>query len=350
LKPLGCLLPLSIPYGAVVGVRNRLYDLGVLKTGRVDAQVVSIGNLSVGGTGKTPFVMHLTERLKRLAGARKVKLGVLSRGYKGSAAGRLLVSDGRRQLADFMTAGDEPVLIAQHAPDVVVLIDRDRLRGAEHAVADLRVKLLLLDDGFQHRRLHRDLDIVLLDAEDPLGNRLLLPAGYLREPVRSLQRADIVVLSKASGGSDELSRRAEKLQEIIKKPVLVTRMVPKFWRRLNQSELYAPDEIAGKRTTAFAGIAKPVSFFNTVRDLGADLVETLPMSDHCPYKKRHLDYISSHFMRSKSEWMVTTAKDAVKLPPILRFLPVYYLETDMEVVFGEGVLDQALLKVIDTAV
>ncbi len=333
-----------------MGVRNRLYDLRLLKIGRVDAPVISVGNLSVGGTGKTPFVIHLTDRLKKLVGARKVKLGVVSRGYKGSADETLLVSDGRRQLADFMSAGDEPVLIAESTPGVVVVVDRNRFRGAEHTVKNLRVKLLLLDDGFQHRKLHRDLDIVLLDAGDPLGNRLVLPAGYLREPVKSLQRADIIVLSKATGDNDELGERALKLQELVKKPVVVTKMVPRYWRRLNQSELHAPEEIAGKKTIAFAGIARPDSFFNTVISLGADLVEALPMTDHCSYKRRHLDYISSYYLRSKSEWMVTTAKDAVKLPPILRFLPVYFLETNMEVVFGEEKLDEALLKVIDMVV
>ncbi len=333
-----------------MGVRNRLYDLGLLKVRRVDAPVISVGNLSVGGTGKTPFVIHLTDRLKKLVGARKVKLGVVSRGYKGSADETLLVSDGRRRLADFMSAGDEPVLMAESAPGVVVVVDRNRFRGAEHAVKNLRVKLLLLDDGFQHRKLHRDLDIVLLDASDPSGSRLVLPAGYLREPYKSLRRADIIVLSKATGDNDELGERALKLRELVKKPVVVTKMVPRYWRRLNQAELHAPEEIAGKKTTAFAGIARPDSFFNTVTSLGADLVEALPMSDHCNYSKRYLDYISRRYLHSKSEWMVTTAKDAIKLPPILRFLPVYLLETNMEVVFGEEKLDEALLKVIDMVV
>jgi len=349
MKPLGFLWPLSIPYGASVRIRNRLYNLGILATQHVNAPVISIGNLSVGGTGKTPFVIHLVDRLRNLGvagvGGGKLKIGVVSRGYRGSARGTVIVSDGRRQLADFWSAGDEPVFIAESAKGVAVVVDRDRVRGATHAVDNLRVKLILLDDGFQHRRLHRDLDIVLLDGTDPLGNRRLLPAGFLREPVSSLSRADMVVLSKAVSSDDELGDRGDKLQELIGKPVAVSRMVPKYWRRFNQAELLPPEEIAGKKTLAFAGIARPASFLDTVKSLGADIVKWMPMSDHCHYSKSHLDHISASFVRSRSEWLVTTAKDAIKLPPLLRFLPLYYLETDMEVVIGGEQLDEALLKV-----
>ncbi|MDP8237703.1 MAG: tetraacyldisaccharide 4'-kinase [Candidatus Hatepunaea meridiana] len=347
MKPQGWLWPISILYQAVVALRNRLYNIGVFKTYSVNAPVISVGNLSVGGTGKTPFVIHLTERIKRLRSPKKVKIGVISRGYKGRASETLVVSDGKRQFFDYLFAGDEPVLICKSAPGVAVVVDKKRVRGSEYAVKNLRVKLILLDDGFQHRRLHRNLDIVLLDAGNPLGNRRVLPAGYLREPASALKRADLIVLSKAKGNDEELAERAHKLQELLEKPVIVTKLVPKYWRRFDETELLAPEEIAGKKVTAFAGIAKPDSFFKTIEDLGADLVKCLPMSDHCPYNKRHLNYISAHFVRSHSEWLVTTAKDALKLPPILRFLPAYYLESSMEVVAGEEQLDKMLLKVMD---
>ena len=346
MKPHGCLWPLSIPYGVVVGIRNRLYDLEILTTQKVEAPVISVGNITVGGTGKTPFVIHLAERINRLTGNKRIKLGVISRGYGGMAKETHLVSDGKRLLSDFFMAGDEPVLIAQARTGAVVVVDKNRTRGARHAIENNRVKLLLLDDGYQHRKLHRDLDIVLLNAENPLGNRLVLPAGYLREPVKSLKRADLVVLSKAAGDEDDLLYRANRLEDLIKKPVIVTRMIPRQWRRLNQAEIYAPEVIAGKRVTAFAGIAHPRSFFNLVESLGANLVMALPMPDHCNYSKKFLDHISTHFLKSKSEWLVTTAKDAIKLPPLLRFMPLYYLETDMDVVIGNERLDKMLEDVI----
>lgn len=347
MKPLGCLLPLSIPYQAAVQLRNRLYDIGVLTVHRVDAPVICVGNISTGGTGKTPFVIHLAERLKHLDAGHSIKVGIISRGYKGSARKTLVVNDGKRQLADIWSAGDEPVLITESLPHTVVVVDRNRFRGADKAVRDLRVNLILLDDGFQHRRLHRDLDITLLDGRNPLGNRRLLPAGFLREPVSSLKRADLIVLSKAKGTDDKLADRALKLGNLLNKPVIVTRMKHKYWRRIDHSELLAPEEIAGKKTLAFAGIANPSNFFDDVVELGADLVQRITVPDHCRYNKSQLDYISTQFARSRAEWLVTTAKDMVKLPPLLRFLPVYYLETSMEVVVGDELLDKELSRMID---
>ncbi len=346
MKPLGCLWPLSIPWQAAVRTRNRLYDIKALTTRQVEAPVISVGNLSVGGTGKTPFVIHLVERLRNLAAPKKLNIGVVSRGYKGRAKNTLLVADRTRVLEEYTRAGDEPVLIAQSAKGTVVVVDRKRSRGARFAVDDMKVKLVLLDDGFQHRKLHRDLDIVLLDATNPLGNKRVLPAGFLREPVSALKRADIIVLSKARGEDEELTERALRLKDLLNKPVIVTRFVPQYWKRLDRTELLASEEIKGKKVAAFAGIAKPESFFDTVRDLGADLVKTMPLPDHCKYSKFYLDYISGHFIRSRSEWLVTTEKDALKLPAILRFLPLYFLESKMEVVAGEELLDEELLKIL----
>ncbi|MCF7810137.1 tetraacyldisaccharide 4'-kinase [bacterium] len=347
MKPHGCLWPLSIPYQAAVQVRNRLYDIGVLKSQSVNAPVISVGNISVGGTGKTPTVIHLLERIRRLSAGRKIKTAVVSRGYKGLGGGTQVVADGRKQLVDFMTAGDEPVMIAEASPGTIVITDANRVRGCAKAIDELKANLILLDDGFQHRRLNRNLDIVLLDGRNPLGNNRLLPAGFLREPASSLKRADLIVLSKAVGNDEELADRAKKLGELLKKPVIATRMVKKYWRRLDGSELLQVEEIKGKKTLAFAGIARPEYFFDDVVQLGADLVRSIPLPDHCSYSKAQLDYISMEYVRAKSEWLVTTSKDALKLPAIMRFLPVYYLDTEIEVVAGGDVLDEMLLKTIN---
>jgi len=137
-----------------------------------------------------------------------------------------------------------------------------------------------------------------------------------------------------------------KLETLLGKPVIATRLAPRFWRRIDQAEIHAPDEIAGKKVTAFAGLARPESFFSTVQGLKGDLVMKLPMPDHCSYTKRHLDHVSTNFIRSRSEWLVTTAKDALKLPPLMRFLPLFYLETDNEVVVGSERLDRMLEDII----
>jgi len=355
-KPKGWLLPLSIPYQIAVQVRNRLYDLNVLTVHDVELPVISVGNLSVGGTGKTPFVIYLINHLRQLMvtpdsdNSGKIygnkKLGVISRGYKGSATGTAVVNDGRRMIFGADVAGDEPVMIAESSPGTVIISDKNRVRGAQVARDEYRTKMLILDDGFQHRRIRRDLDIVLLDGQNPLGNRRLLPAGFLREPVSSLARADIVVLSKAVGNNEELKERAAKLEKIMNKPVVVTRLVPKHWRRVGKAELMSADQVAGKDVTAFAGIASPGSFFDTVADLGADLKAIIPLPDHCSYSKLYVDKIANGYVRSKSELLVTTAKDAVKIPAIMQLLPIYYLKTDLEVVVGQEHLNDALRKLL----
>ena len=184
------LYALSLPYGAAIGLRNRLYNGGGLPRTKLPCPVISVGNLTVGGTGKTPLVMLLAELMQE-AGQRPA---ILSRGFGGrSTRGVQVVSDGRRLLATPETAGDEPVLMARTLPSVPVLTGPDRVRTGKVALDRFGAKLLILDDAFQHRRLVRDLDIVLTDLALPFGNGCLLPAGPLREPVQALRRARIVI-------------------------------------------------------------------------------------------------------------------------------------------------------------
>ena len=349
MKPLPWLLPLAIPYQAAVQTRNRLYDLGALTVREVPVPVVSVGNISVGGTGKSPFVIHLASHIRELTAGR-LKLAVVTRGYGGSYTGTLAVSDGRKVLGTPEAAGDEAVMLAEAVSGLVVIVDRNRLRGAQAAVSEYRARLLILDDGFQHRRLKRDLDIVLLDARNPLGNRLMLPAGYLREPVKSLARAHLVVLSKALGTAEELEERRRRLEALINKPVVVTRLEPRFWKRVSGGEILAADQVSGKRVLAFAGIAQPGGFFETVHNLGGVLCDRIPLPDHCRFTKSQLDMIAGRFVRSKAEWLVTTGKDAVKLPAILRFLPVYQLDISLQIAAGKEHLELALAGILKLAV
>ncbi|MBT7617040.1 MAG: tetraacyldisaccharide 4'-kinase [Calditrichaeota bacterium] len=346
MKPHGWLWPLSIPYQAVVQTRNRLFDIGVLTSHNVEASVISVGNISVGGTGKTPFVIHILDRLDQLSGSRKVKTAVISRGYKGTGTGTQIVSEGKHVRGTPELMGDEPVLIAESSKRTVVITDKNRLRGANVAISAYKTGIIVLDDAFQHRKVSRDVDIVLLDGRNPLGNRRVLPAGFLREPVSSLARADLIVLSKCTGSDEELKDKVDKLSDLMKKPVIATRVIPRFWHRVNQGEIQAADQIAGKKVLAFAGIAKPDSFFNTVEELGGEITAEIPLPDHCKYEKKYLDHISRQFVKTRSEWLVTTAKDAVKLPYILKLLPAYYLDIGIEVAVGSEILDEKLKKVL----
>ncbi len=342
MKPQGWLLPVSILYQSAVQTRNRLYDLGVLNSYSVPAPVISVGNIAAGGTGKTPFIIYLADRIRNNLSSQKTKISVVSRGYKGNFKGTHVVSNGMRVISIPEISGDEAFLTAESSPHTVVVVDKNRVRGALHAIEEMKSTAVLLDDGFQHRRLKRDLDIVLLDTQNPLGNRRTLPAGFLREPVSSLARADIVVLSKAIGDHEELTERAQKLSQLIEKPVIVSKVIPKYWRRVGKGEIIAFDQIKNKRIMAFAGIAKPLSFFRTIESSGAEIVRSISLPDHCNYSKRKLDFISKEFIKAKAEMLVTTAKDAVKLPLILKFLPVYYLDIATEVIVGSDVLDSKL--------
>lgn len=346
MKPHGILWPFSIPYGVAVGVRNRLYDLGVLPAVHVGVPTISVGNISAGGTGKTPFVLELISRICKLDPRIAGKIAVVSRGYGRSTKGLEIVSDGKRIFGDPFSSGDEPYMIADSSPRTIVIVDEDRVRGAQLAVEQFKAKSIVLDDGFQHRHIKRDLEIVLLDGRNPLGNKLLLPAGFLREPVSSLSRSDLIVLSKSAGDDAELAERCTRMSDLTNKPVIATRMTSRYWKRVGKSEIEGLAQVSGKRVVAFAGIANPRSFFETVESFGGDIVAYIPLPDHCNYSKFTLDKIAHSFSANRAEWLVTTEKDAFKLPPILKLLPAYALAVRQEVVVGAVILDELLMKTI----
>ncbi len=349
MKPQGFLWPFSIPYGVVVGIRNRLYDRGVFSSIHAGVPTISVGNLSAGGTGKTPFVLELIERIGKLDPRKKIKIAVISRGYGRSTKGTEIVSDGKRLFGDPFTCGDEPYMIADNSPRTIVIVDEDRLRGANLAIEQFKAKAIILDDGFQHRRIKRDLDIVLLDGRNPLGNKLLLPAGFLREPVSALTRSDVIILSKLVGDAAELSERCSRMSELTEKPVIATRLVPRYWKRIGKAEVEGLERINGKRVVVFAGIAQPRSLFEMVEGLGGDIVAFHPLPDHCLYEKFTLDKIAHSFSANRAEWLVTTEKDASKLPLILKLLPAYALSVRQEVAVGAEKLDELLLNTLITS-
>jgi tetraacyldisaccharide 4'-kinase len=304
------LYALSLPYGAAIGLRNRLYDGGGLPRTKLPCPVISVGNLTVGGTGKTPLVMLLAELMQE-AGWRPA---ILSRGFGGrSSRGVHVVSDGRRLLATPETAGDEPVLMARTLPSVPVLTGPDRVRTGKAALDRFGAKLLILDDAFQHRRLARDLDIVLTDLTLPFGNGCLLPAGPLREPVQALKRARIVIRtgSEAEVRTSPASTDAGGLRGFHRPCELV---------RGDGAERHPPAMLAGKRLLAFAGLGRPDAFRKTLAALGADVADFLPFPDHHAYRRSDIEGIRQRAVAASAEFIVTTEKDAVRLAPYADFL------------------------------
>ncbi|HLZ43427.1 MAG TPA: tetraacyldisaccharide 4'-kinase [Candidatus Sulfotelmatobacter sp.] len=305
--------PLSNIYGGIVAARNALYDRGLLRARALEGPVVSVGNLSAGGSGKTPFVMLLGELLK----TRNVKFDVLSRGYGRNSRGVLLV-DPAGLPQEF---GDEPLLIARKL-QVPVVVGEDRYAAGAFAESRFGPQLHLLDDGFQHRALRRDFDIVLLTPQDA-GDRLL-PAGRLREPLRSIDRADAVVLT--SGAAAESFPVAGKLVWRVRRGI-VPRNVP-------------------PRPVAFCGIARPQNFVLQLRAANIEPVAEAFYHDHHAYVERDIRELLALKQRSEAGGFVTTEKDAVNLGAYLSALdPLSVVPVRMELADAANAVDTILRKV-----
>ena len=322
------LAPLGVAYGAAVRARLALYRAGLLKVHRVGRPVLSVGNVTAGGTGKTPLVEWLARRVATGEGRR---VCVLTRGYAREDEGRrVVVSDGRTVSAGARESGDEPLLLAERLlPDgVAVVCDADRVAAARWASENLRSEVFILDDGFQHLRLARDLNVATLDATDPWGGGRLLPAGRLREPPSGLARADCVVITRAELCADlaGLKSRAARLSG--GRPVFVARTVARGLRELSavETEGVAPGASPRARESllAFCAIGNPGAFFAQLRREGYGVAGERAFADHHFYTQRDADELSRAGAGARA--LVTTAKDAVKLRGLRFGLPCYVLE------------------------
>jgi tetraacyldisaccharide 4'-kinase len=295
------LSPLGLLYGMALRIRSLLYQLGILNVFRLSCPVISIGNITVGGTGKTPATMLIARELQ----CRGYRVAVLSRGYGGSLEGQVaVVSDGNSVLLGPEQAGDEPCLLAQSVPGLIVVIGSDRYQAGLMALEQLKPDLLLLDDGFQHIRLHRDLNILLLDATRPFGNGWTLPLGLLREPQSALKRADLIVFTRWSPGQQVVATGL---------PFCCSSHGLTGFKRLTSDEQISQERLQQGRVAAFAGIADPTGFFDGLQRLGIPLVATLALSDHEPYSADHLMLLEQFAADAAADWLITTEKDGIKL-------------------------------------
>lgn len=321
---LALLRALAVPYAALLRSRAAAYRCGLLASHRLPVPVISVGNIALGGTGKTPMVVWLASYLM----ARGKRVAVLSRGYGGSAEGELrIVSDGSRMLLTPEQSGDEPYLLAQKVPGLMVIIGADRYRAGLFALQELKPDLFILDDGFQHLRLKRDLDILLLDAARPFAGGRTLPAGFLREPVGAANRADLVVYTRCAPGSapdlfpgKPSCRTSHKLSGI---------------RPLGGGACAGFEMAKGARVTAFSGIADPGAFFDLLEQEGVVLTATLAFPDHASYGEEEIAAICRLRDASRSTLLLTTEKDGVKLTPFLERLGSCFV-TLMEIGCDDG--------------
>jgi tetraacyldisaccharide 4'-kinase len=326
-----CLLPLGWLYGIVGYVRVWLYRSGFFSAYRAAVPVVSIGNIAVGGTGKTPMADHLIRYFQD----RGRKVAVVSRGYRGRVRDVAVVSAGEGPLLTAEVCGDEPLLLARRNPGAVVLAAPRRSAGVRLAVERFGARIVILDDGFQHLAVQRDLDIVLLDACRPLGNRRVLPAGLLREFPSALDRADLLVLTRSRGDENFPLRHGKQLFRC--------RHTPAGLATALNGECVPLADLADKKGIAFAGIADPEGFFDSLRSAGLNLVNTLSLPDHAAYTGETLRQVEK--LAREADFLVTTEKDGVKLTGDVFSLPCYQISLKLEF-FEPDDIERALESLI----
>lgn len=300
---------LSVLYGLAISLRRALYRNAFFKQKKLPQRVISVGNITLGGTGKTPAVMQIAGVLCR---NRKHPV-VISRGYgRSDESALVVVSDGKQVLVDVKTGGDEPVLIGSKLVDVPVVADSNRFRAALFALQRFGSDTVILDDGFQHLQVRRDIDIVLLDAVDPFGSGKLFPAGILREPLSALHRAHAVLITGTERVVDLVP-----LKRVIRRNtqarIFTSRQVPSDLVNVMTGETKPFSALRGAAVLALSGIARPASFVSLLRSLGAEVKAEVAYPDHYGYKNSDLAAITKRAAKEQVAMIVTTEKDAVRL-------------------------------------
>jgi tetraacyldisaccharide 4'-kinase len=319
----------SQPYAAAVTLRNWAFDRGFKKTVQVPVPVVSVGNITAGGTGKTPMVAHLARWFRE----KEMRVAILSRGYGAGVDGR----------------NDEAKELEYLLPDVPHLQSPDRLASAKIAIEELDMQVLLLDDGFQHRHLARDLEIVLLDAREPFGFGHLLPRGLLREPLRSLKRADIVVATRTDQVPPQrLAEIRSRVQRYNPKSGWVESRHAPVQLRNAEGQAKPAQDIQGQAVVAVCGIGNPQAFLQTLQDLGARVVQSIVFPDHHLFTSGDIREIAIKATDAGScDLIVCTGKDLAKIAvPMIDSFPVWSLDVQIDITRGGEILEDRLREIL----
>ena len=343
----GILFALSKVFEVAVKLRRFLYNVRILRDSTLGVQVIAIGNLTVGGTGKTPVVEKFARELQD-AGRH---VAILSRGYRSKPppmSKRLInkllfredrtppriVSDGKSLLLDSETAGDEPYMLASNLKDVVVLVDKDRVKSGRYAIEKFGCDTLLLDDGFQYWRLRgRRRDIVLIDCQQPFGNERMLPRGTLREPPSHLARASTIFITKSDGNTEDLRKRIALHNS--NAPVIECIHHPLYFEDVFTGERKGIEFLDGKRVASLSGIAQPESFEKSLVNIGADLVYSKRFADHHRFTQQEVINVINRSKKRQAQLIITTQKDAVRFPKIdRRDIPILFMRVEIKILKG----------------
>ncbi|HBM15619.1 MAG TPA: tetraacyldisaccharide 4'-kinase [Lentisphaeria bacterium] len=356
----GILFWISRIYRNVVQFRLWAYEKGIIKRSSLGCLVVSIGNLTCGGTGKTPVVEVFAKTLSK----KGRRVAILSRGYKSrdrtiyekfialitSKENKIpprIVSDGENLLLNPSAAGDEPYMLASNLKNVVVLVDKDRVKSGRYAIREFESDVLILDDGFQYLNLKPHVNIVLVDSTFPFHNHHVLPRGLLREPIKNLRRADYVFLTKSNGGNHirhlkkfvvHHNRKAEII-ECCHKPLYLERV----FERGERMNLY---ELRKRNIAALCGIAAPESFEKFLTDFGANIVYKRSYADHHNYTQQEIIDFIVGAKKNKADMIVTTEKDAVRIPLFARRdIEFYFLRVEIDIISGLESFEQCISRI-----
>jgi len=354
----GILFGSSKLFQVAVQVHRWLINVRIFRDKTLGVQVIAIGNLTFGGTGKTPVVEKFARELQN-AGR---KVAILSRGYRSKPAPlhiRMLnkillredqtppriVSDGKSLLLDSEMAGDEPYMLASNLKDVVVLVDKDRVKSGRYAIEKFGCDTLLLDDGFQYWRLRgRRHDVVLIDRQQPFGNEHLQPRGSLREPPAHLARAHTIFITKSDGNTAALRERINKLNPTA--PVIECVHQPLYFEDVFTGERKGLELLAGKKVASLSGIAQPESFDQSLVKLSGELVYSKRFADHHRFTQQEIINAINRAKKRQAEIIVTTQKDAVRFPKIdRRDLPFYFMRVEIKIVSGANDFQDCVRKI-----
>jgi tetraacyldisaccharide 4'-kinase len=339
-------------------LRRFLYNVRILRDSTLGVQVIAIGNLTYGGTGKTPVV----EKFARALQDQGRTVAILSRGYRSKPpplskrlADRIMfrqdstpprvVSDGKSLLLDSETAGDEPYMLASNLKDVVVLVDKDRVKSGRYAIEKFGCDTLLLDDAFQYWKLRgRRQDIVLVDCQQPFGNEHLQPRGTLREPPSRLARANYIFLTKSDGKTDALRERIAGYNPTA--GIIECIHHPLYFEDVFTGQRHGLDLIKGRRVASLSGIAQPGSFEQSLATLGATLVYSKRFTDHHRFTQQELINAINRSKKRQAECVITTQKDAVRFPKIdRRDLAIYFVRVEIKILSGAEDFQDCVRKI-----
>jgi tetraacyldisaccharide 4'-kinase len=352
------LYALSRVFQVAIKTRRFLYNVRILRDSTLGVQVIAIGNLTVGGTGKTPVVEKFARELRDQGR----NVAILSRGYRSKPVpfhqwlfNKILlrddttppriVSDGKSLLLDSEMAGDEPYMLASNLKDVVVLVDKDRVKSGRYAIEKFGCDTLLLDDGFQYWKLRgRRQDIVLVDRQQPFGNELLLPRGTLREPPSHLSRASYIFITKSDGNTEELRRRIASLNPTA--GLIECIHHPLYLEDIFTGERLGLELLKARKVASLSAIAQPESFEQSLVHLGAELVYSKRFADHHRFTQQEILNAINRSKKRQAQTIITTQKDAVRFPKVdRRDLPIYFMRVEIKILTGANDFHDCVRKI-----